>query len=94
MNALVSKNNIFGRLFCYVSRHCLVLVRFGRGLIKNTNEVTQHVAGVILHVLEELIYAWWCGRRCWMVFQFKKKQNQKNSNQIQAYFAGALNKHY
>lgn len=29
MNGLVSKTNIFGLLFCYVSRHCLVLVLFG-----------------------------------------------------------------
>lgn len=67
MNALVSETNIFGLLFCYVSHHCLVLVLFGWALIKNTNEVTRHVAGVFLHILEELIYViyvWLCRQLC------------------------------
>lgn len=89
MNASVSNTNIFGWLFCYVNRHCSVPVLFGQALIKNTNEVTQHVAGVILHILEELIYVRSCGRWCRMAFQFKIQPVIKS----RLIFAEALNKH-
>lgn len=56
MNALVSNANIFGLLSCYVRRQRWMPVLFSRTSIKNTNEVTQHVAEVIPHKLEELIY--------------------------------------
>lgn len=84
------ETNIFGAPFCYDSRHRSVLVLFGLALIKNTNEVTQHVAGVIPHILEELIYVRLCGWRCWMTFQVKTQPVIKS----RLIFAEALNKHY